>query len=94
MQQRLRATKGARDDKRARLETTMKVLDQGKEQDAEGEATPPAVTANALARWLGVTPKVVYDLAKDGVIERGTGRLFPLEDSVRRYCEHLRKHRP
>jgi hypothetical protein len=38
-----------------------------------------------------VTPKVIYDLAKAGVIERGTGRLFPLEDSVRRYCDYLRR---
>jgi hypothetical protein len=37
------------------------------------------------------TPKVVYDLAKAGVIERGPARLFPLEESVRRYCEHLRR---
>jgi hypothetical protein len=70
----------------------MKVRDEDKERDSDSEAALPAVTANTLARWLGVTPKVVYDLAKDGVIARGTGRLFPLEDSVRRYCEHLRKH--
>ena len=50
----------------------------------------PAVDANALARLLGVSPKEVYDLAKAGVIERGAGRLFALEDSVRRYCEWLR----
>ena len=50
----------------------------------------PAVDANALARLLGVSPKEVYDLAKAGVIERGAGRLFPLEDAVPKYCEHLR----
>ena len=94
MQQRVYATNVVRDDKRVPLETTMKVQDQGKEQDSDGEAVLPAVTANALARWLGVSPKVVYDLAKDGIIERGAGRLFPLEDSVRRYCEHLRRQRP
>jgi hypothetical protein len=49
-----------------------------------------AVSANTLARYLGVTPKVVYDLAKAGAIERGPGRLFPLQDSVRRYCDYLR----
>src|SRR5215472_15677972 len=43
------------------------------------------------ARCLGVTPKVICDLTKEGVIERGSGRLFQLEDSVRRYCEHLRR---
>jgi hypothetical protein len=36
-----------------------------------------------------VTPKVIYDLTKEGIIERGSGRLFQLEDIVRRYCEHL-----
>ena len=50
----------------------------------------PAVDANTLARILGVPPKEIYDLAKAGVIERGAGRLFALEDSVRRYCEWLR----
>jgi hypothetical protein len=50
----------------------------------------PAVDAAVLARWLGITPKEIYDLAKAGVIERGAGRLFALEESVRRYCEHLR----
>jgi hypothetical protein len=51
----------------------------------------PAVDANTLARLLGVTPKEIYDLAKAGVIERGAGRLFMIEDSVRRYCEHVRR---
>jgi hypothetical protein len=37
-----------------------------------------------------VSPKVIYDLAKAGVVERSPGRLYPLEDSVRRYCDHLR----
>jgi hypothetical protein len=62
-----------------------------KEQNSNGEAPLPAVSANTLARCLGVTPKVIYDLAKAGVIERGAGRLFPLEDSVRRYCDHIRR---
>ena len=66
--------------------------DDGHPSD-DGEALP-AVSAHTLARWLGVSPKVVYDLAKDGIIERGAGRLFVLEDSVRRYCEHLRKQGP
>ena len=58
--------------------------------DGEDDAPLPAVSANTLARYFGVSPKVIYDLAKAGVIERTAGRLFPLEDSVRRYCEHLR----
>jgi hypothetical protein len=57
----------------------------------DGDAVLPAIDANTLARLLGVPPKVVYDLAKAGVIERGAGRLFALEDSARRYCEHLRR---
>jgi hypothetical protein len=55
------------------------------------EAPLPTVSANTLARCLGVTPKVVYDLAKAGILERGDGRLFSLEDNVRRYCDHLRQ---
>lgn len=51
----------------------------------------PPVDANMLARLLGVSGKVVYDLAKAGVLERGPGRLFDLEDSVRKYCDHLRR---
>jgi hypothetical protein len=50
-----------------------------------------SVSAQTLARWLGVSPKVVYDLTKAGVIEHGPGRLYPLEDSVRRYCDHIRR---
>jgi hypothetical protein len=58
--------------------------------DAVTEHELPAVDANTLARILGVPPKKIYDLAKAGVIERGAGRTFALEDSVRRYCEWLR----
>ena len=32
----------------------------------------------------------IYDRIKAGVIERGRGRLYAIEDSVRRYCEWLR----
>ena len=56
----------------------------------EREAPLPAVDANTLARILGVTPKEIYDLTKGGVIERGAGRTFALEDAVRKYCEYLR----
>ena len=54
------------------------------------EETDNAVTSDVLARILGVPPKTIYDLAKVGVIVRGAGRMFELEDSVRRYCEHVR----
>jgi len=69
----------------------MNFPDRDQEQSLKGETPLPAVSANTLARCLGVTPKVVYDLAKAGVIERGARRLYPLEDSVRRYCDHIRR---
>jgi hypothetical protein len=65
-------------------ELPMKARDQDKEENqSNGEAPLPAVSANTLARCLGVTPKIIYDLTKEGVIERGSSRLFQLEDSVR-----------
>ena len=51
----------------------------------------PPVDANALAQMLGVAPKEVYDLTKAGVIDRGAGRVYSVEDSVRRYCEWRRR---
>jgi hypothetical protein len=59
--------------------------------DAVNGQELPAVDANTLARILGVGTKTVYDLWKAGVIERGAGRLFEVEDSVRKYCDHLRR---
>lgn len=61
------------------------------EKHTNGEAPLPAVSSNTLARCFGVSPKIIYDLAKAGIIERSSARLFPLEDSVRRYCVHLRR---
>jgi hypothetical protein len=55
------------------------------------EPSLPAVDSNTLARLLGVSGKVVYDLTKAGILVRGAGRLFEVEGNVRRYCEHLRK---
>jgi len=54
------------------------------------EPSLPAVDSNILARILGLPPKIVYDLTKAGVIERGAGRTFAVEGNVRKYCEHLR----
>jgi hypothetical protein len=71
--------------------STRNFPDRDQEQSPKGEAPLPAVSANTLARILGVTPKVAYDLAKDGIIEPGAGRLYPLEDSVRRYCDYIRQ---
>ena len=75
---------------RASPSTKMSAQDK-EESHSNGESPLPAVSANTLAHWLGVPPKVIYDLAKAGIIERGSGRLFRLEDSVRQYCEHLRR---
>jgi hypothetical protein len=69
----------------------MQSRDKDEVKHSNGEATLPAVSPNTLARCLGVSPKVIYDLAKVGIIERSSAKLFPLEDSVRRYCEHLRR---
>jgi hypothetical protein len=69
----------------------MQFRDQDKEKHSTGEAPLPAVSSNTLASCFGVSPKVIYDLAKAGIIERSSARFFPLEDSVRRYCEHLRR---
>ena len=43
----------------------MKARDQDKEENqSNGEAPLPAVSANTLARCFGVTPKIIYDLTK------------------------------
>jgi len=73
------------------LNRRMQTRDQNKEKHPNGETLLPAVSSNTLARCFGVSPKVIYDLAKAGILERSSARLFPLEDSVRRYCEHLRR---
>jgi hypothetical protein len=52
----------------------------------EAVATPPV-----LARWLGISGKAVYDLAKAGVLVRVSRDHFLLEESVRRYCDHIRR---
>jgi hypothetical protein len=48
------------------------------------------VSGEELGRWLGLTGKEVYDLAKAGTLVR-VGRAYRLEESVRRYCESLRR---
>jgi hypothetical protein len=68
----------------------MKFPDRDQEQ-SKGETPLPAVSAQTLARCLGVSPKVVYDLTKAGLLEHGAGRMYSLEDSVRRYCDHIRR---
>jgi terminase small subunit / prophage DNA-packing protein len=53
------------------------------EQDLAGAAV--------LARWLGVTDKTVRELANAGIAVRAKRGLYRLEESVRRYCEHIRR---
>jgi hypothetical protein len=48
------------------------------------------VSGEELARWLGVSGKEIYDLGKVGILVR-VGRAYRLEESVRRYCQHLRR---
>jgi hypothetical protein len=47
------------------------------------------VSGEEIARWLGLSGKEIYDLGKAGILVR-VGRAFRLEESVRRYCQHLR----
>ena len=51
----------------------------------------PVATAPVLARWLGISGKAVYELAKAGVLVHVTRDHFLLEESVRRYCDHIRR---
>lgn len=49
------------------------------------------ITAGRLAQLLGVTPKTITELAKDGVLMRGKKRgSYDLQASVSGYCHHLR----
>lgn len=50
------------------------------------------VSGPVLARWLGVSGKTIYELAKAGIVVRagGVGQ-YRLEESVTRYCEHIRQ---
>lgn len=47
-------------------------------------------TGPVLARWLGISGKAVYELAKMGILMRVSRDQFLLEESVRRYCDHIR----
>lgn len=49
------------------------------------------VRSEVLARWLGVTDKTVRELAKAGIVVRAGRGLYKLEESVTRYCEHVRR---
>ncbi len=58
---------------------------------ADAEASADAVSNDELADFLGVHPRHVGVLVREGTIERvGRGR-FSLRASVRAYCEKLRR---
>jgi terminase small subunit / prophage DNA-packing protein len=56
---------------------------------AEPMANP--VPVSTVACWLGVTDKTVRELAKAGIVVKAGRGLYKLEESVRRYCEHVRR---
>lgn len=49
------------------------------------------VSAPVLGRWLGVTDKTGRALVKAGIVVRAGRGLYKHEESVRRYCEHIRR---
>lgn len=55
-----------------------------------GENDEP-VSGPVLARWLGISGKTVYDLGKAGILVQAGRGQYKLEESVRRYCDHIRQ---
>lgn len=49
------------------------------------------VRALELADWLGVSERAVADYAHRGIIKRSGRGVFPLKESVRAVCHHLRE---
>ena len=60
-------------------------------RESKKQNSDDAVTAPVLARWLGVSGKTVYELAKAGIVVRAGHGLYKLEESVTRYCAHTRR---
>lgn len=63
--------------------------------DMTPEIDPPAdlVTSADLAAWTGLSSGYINQLAREGVLPRIAtrgGHGFPLKDSVRAYCDHMR----
>ena len=53
-----------------------------------------SISYQAAPCWpagFGISGKAVYDLAKAEILVRVSRDQFSLEDSVRRYCEHIRR---
>lgn len=49
------------------------------------------VSVDALADWLGIHKRTVSDLVARGVVVREKRGQYQLQESVRRYCEHMRE---
>jgi hypothetical protein len=64
---------------------------ESKDQPTSTDGAELLASGPVLARWLGVSGKAVYDLAKAGILVRVGRDQFLLEESVRRYCEHIRQ---
>ena len=60
-------------------------------RESKKQSFDDAVTAPVLARWLGVSGKTAYELAKAGIVVRAGRGLYKLEESVTRYCAHTRR---
>jgi hypothetical protein len=64
---------------------------ESKDQPTSGDGGKLLASGPVLARWLGISGKAVYDLAKAGILVRVGRDQFLLEESIRRYCDHIRK---
>lgn len=58
---------------------------------SSGHMHSPDVNATVLAQWLGVSDRMVRELAKDHIVVRAGHGLYKLKQSIRRYCEHVRR---
>lgn len=52
---------------------------------------PEMTSTGALAALLGVTPRSVTELSRKGVLSPAGRGSWPVRDSVRAYCAHLRE---
>jgi hypothetical protein len=64
---------------------------ESKDRPSLNDGAELVASGPVLARWLGISGKAVYDLAKAGILLRVSRDQFSLEESVRRYCEYIRR---
>ena len=57
---------------------------ESKDQHTPTDGADLVASGPVLARWLGISGKAVYDLAKAGILVRISRDQFSLEESVRR----------